>query len=62
MAYGQGASMALPIWGLYMNKVYADKTLGYSQEDTFRIPQDYDPCRGVVEMEESLIELEELFQ
>lgn len=24
---GQGANMALPIWGLYMQKVYADKTL-----------------------------------
>ena len=26
---GQGANMALPIWALYMQKVYADKTLGY---------------------------------
>ena len=25
--YGQGAAMALPIWGLYMKKVYADKQL-----------------------------------
>ncbi len=62
MNYGQGASMALPIWGLYMNKVYADKELGYSQEDTFRIPKDYDPCRGLSEVEEHLMELEELFQ
>ncbi len=28
--YGQGASMALPIWGLYMKKNYADKELGIS--------------------------------
>lgn len=28
---GQGASMALPIWGLYMQKVYADKSLNISQ-------------------------------
>ena len=62
MNYGQGASMALPIWGLYMNKVYADKSLGYSQEETFRIPEDYDPCRGLSEVEEHLLELEELFQ
>lgn len=30
---GQGASMALPIWGKYMQKVYADKTLKISQGD-----------------------------
>ena len=29
--YGQGARMALPIWGLYMKKVLEDKTLGYSK-------------------------------
>ena len=28
--YGQGASMALPIWGLYMKKNYANKELGIS--------------------------------
>ncbi|MAN28638.1 MULTISPECIES: penicillin-binding protein 1A [Mesonia] len=31
--YGQGATMALPIWGLYMKKVYADKDLGISKEE-----------------------------
>jgi penicillin-binding protein 1A len=30
---GQGASMALPIFGYYMQKVYADKTLKISQGD-----------------------------
>ncbi|WP_299393497.1 transglycosylase domain-containing protein [uncultured Gelidibacter sp.] len=30
IAYGQGASMALPIWGLYMKKCYADKDLDVS--------------------------------
>ena len=30
LRYGQGASMALPIWGLYMKKNYADKDLGIS--------------------------------
>ncbi len=29
---GQGANMALPIWGLYMKKCYADKTLSISKE------------------------------
>ncbi len=30
--YGQGASMALPIWGLYMKKNYADKELNISKD------------------------------
>lgn len=46
MSDGQGASMALPIWGLYMNKVYADETLPYSQDEKFDIPKGWDPCLG----------------
>ena len=46
MSDGQGASMALPIWGLYMNKVYDDKTLPYSQDEEFEIPVGWDACRG----------------
>ena len=30
ITYGQGATMALPIWGIYMKKVYADKDLDVS--------------------------------
>ncbi len=30
---GQGANMALPIWAIYMNKVYADPSLGVSRGD-----------------------------
>ncbi len=37
--YGQGASMALPIWGLYMKKNYADEELGISKSD-FEKPED----------------------
>ena len=33
MRVGQGATMALPIWALYMKKVYADKSLKISKED-----------------------------
>ena len=44
MYYGQGASMALPVWAIYMNKVYADKSLGYSQDEKFEIPEGFDPC------------------
>ncbi|MBU0489566.1 MAG: penicillin-binding protein, partial [Bacteroidetes bacterium] len=32
-ALGQGANMALPIWALYMKKVYADKSLKISMGD-----------------------------
>ncbi len=44
MAYGQGAAMALPVWAIYMKKVYADRSLGYSQDETFSIPPDFDMC------------------
>jgi len=30
---GQGANMALPIWALFMQKVYADKSIGLSTKD-----------------------------
>jgi penicillin-binding protein 1A len=33
ITYGQGASMALPIWGLFMKSCYADKSLNVSTED-----------------------------
>lgn len=39
ISYGQGASMALPIWGLYMKKNYADEELGISKED-FEKPEE----------------------
>ncbi len=33
ITYGQGASMALPIWGMYMKSCYADEELNISTED-----------------------------
>ena len=44
MNEGQGAAMALPIWAMYMQKVYADKRLGYSQEEQFDLPSGFNPC------------------
>ena len=38
MAYGQGATMALPIWGYYMKKCYADADLAVSKA-AFPAPQ-----------------------
>ena len=44
MASGQGASMALPIFGQYMKQIYADKRLRYSQESKFSFPAEIDLC------------------
>ena len=46
MAEGQGASMALPICALYMQKILADPDLGYSPEEQFDIPKWFDPDEG----------------
>ena len=46
MAEGQGASMALPICALYMQKVLADQELGYNPEEQFDVPAWFDPNEG----------------
>ncbi len=56
MAHGQGASMALPIYGKYITKVYADPTLPYTQEPTFKFPKGLDLCEGSYEPETEVIE------
>lgn len=45
MLHGQGASMALPIWAKYMVKVLGDKSLGYDENETFELPEGFDPCK-----------------
>ncbi len=47
MALGQGANSALPIVGLFLNEVYADSTLGYSQSEDFGVPPSFDPCASI---------------
>ena len=44
MAMGQGATMALPVFALYMQKLYKDKRLGYNQDAVFNMPAGYNPC------------------
>lgn len=44
MKMGQGATMALPIWAYFMQKVYANKSLGYDENAVFAIPEGFDPC------------------
>ena len=59
--YGQGASMALPIWGLYMRQNYQDPELYVSQED-FERPEELSirvDCSQSPEEEEQSPELED---
>ncbi|MFB9055201.1 penicillin-binding protein 1A [Mariniflexile ostreae] len=39
ITYGQGAAMALPIWGVYMKSCYADKDLNISKGN-FEVPSE----------------------
>ena len=43
-ALGQGAAAALPIWALFMKRVYADKNLNINPAATFKIPEGFDDC------------------
>lgn len=67
MLNGQGASMALPIWAKYMERVLADKNLPYDENETFQLPEGYNPCQdnGELEdggiLEEPIEGLDELF-
>ena len=61
MLWGQGARMALPIYGYYMQKVYGDKTINLFQGD-FEKPFDYDETlynceKGQVDELENMEEL-----
>jgi len=49
IAEGQGASMALPIWAIYMKKVYNDGSLGYSQSENFDVPETFNVNQGCEE-------------
>ncbi len=44
MSMGQGATMALPVWALYMQKVYRDASLPYNENAIFDIPEDFNAC------------------
>ena len=67
IAYGQGASMALPIWALFMKSVYDNPALAISQEDFEApevvgipidcVPVDPDELNRLKEKEEDLDEL-----
>ena len=67
MTYGQGAAASLPICALFLQKVYKDTSLGYSQDEQFDIPAGFDPCgalyvsEGEVEEVDESVGLDDLF-
>ncbi len=61
ITYGQGASMALPIWALYMKKNYNEAELGISKEE-FEEPEDLSikvDCNKMPEETEKEADLED---
>ena len=44
-AMGQGAEAALPILALYMQSLYKDPALPYSQSTKFQFPKGFNPCQ-----------------
>ncbi len=57
MDHGQGAHAALPIFGMFMDKVYADSVvLGYLPSTRFDIPKNYDPCAGDMNPEGEILD------
>jgi penicillin-binding protein 1A len=66
MAYGQGAAAALPVCGLFLQKVMADESFGVTPNDIFNIPKEYRPCASELdnlewaEVEE--VEIDEAFR
>ena len=60
-ALGQGANMALPIWGIWMKKVLADGTLGISSNDAFPDRVNASFCHGSESSGRSEGELEDYY-
>lgn len=54
MAYGQGASMALPIYAYYIKKVYKNAELPYKETAKFPLPPGYNGCTGLEEDNDSI--------
>ncbi len=65
MAMGQGATMALPVFALYMQQVYKDKRLGYNEDAIFDVPAGFNPCAadesGISDVD-SLESIEDIFE
>ena len=62
IAYGQGATMALPIWGMFMKKCYENEELGISKED-FLAPEELTipiDCEAILPLEQDSSEAADL--
>ncbi|MBT8179108.1 MAG: penicillin-binding protein [Eudoraea sp.] len=59
IVYGQGASMALPIWALYMKQNYANEELGISQEE-FEAPEEMTIITDCAKVRDSIIQINNL--
>lgn len=62
MRMGQGATMALPIWAYYMRRVFGDKRLGYSEDATFDLPDDFNPCEASQDDMEEMNGIDEVYE
>ena len=58
-ANGQGSNSALPIAAYFLQKVYADRSLPYSQAENFNVPDNFNPCAANGEEFEEIGEIEE---
>lgn len=64
MANAQGAASALPICAYFLTKVFNNNQLGYSPDEKFEIPEEFDPCASVYDAEEPMEEvgIDEIFE
>lgn len=62
MQMGQGATMALPVFALYMKKVFSDSQLGYNEKAVFDMPIDYNPCDTYYDDMSNIENLEEIVE
>ena len=65
MTYGQGASMALPIYAYFIKKVYKNAALPYKESAKFKLPPGYDGCTGTEgdEVEtDDMVGIEDVFE
>lgn len=62
MDLGQGAAMALPIFALYMKKVYGDSRLGYNENAIFDLDEGYDPCEHFDSGMDDFNDIEEVYE
>lgn len=61
MAQGQGASMALPIHGLFYQKIYADPELKMKDNGVFEIPEGFeDPCANTEQLDTNHEQIERI--